>query len=354
MENLFRRLNQCAKYTGCSLKGQCHEIFCFWFFSWISFPPAPEYSIKTVSNFFENSRRYSQLKVCQKIFNQKNFNNFVWSPLGSRGNMYINFCLQVHFQVSAALYCSHYLPPVSMTPVANLSPVSLIPVAICHRRRWHRRQICRRCLKLKMTSKKNIYLYANSTTQRCPKEIRKVFLIKDFFHLPPVSTTPVVHLELRISPRIFEKIRNGMIGITRTLGKLIHEKNQKQKISWHCPFKRSNLNLSIQPACSQLQSYFKKQPVHIIKPNNVKCLLLSAYCTKNKNKNNNFTVAYRHHLLLVFCIYVCSSILNLSNFVCTAYYLHNFVFAAVSISWWIWFKWKMFWSQLANPLSYSP
>ncbi len=23
------------------LKGQCHEIFCFWFFSWISFPPRP-------------------------------------------------------------------------------------------------------------------------------------------------------------------------------------------------------------------------------------------------------------------------------------------------------------------------
>ncbi len=42
-----------------SLKGQCHEIFCFWFFSWISFPPAPEYPIRTVSNFFKNSRRYS-------------------------------------------------------------------------------------------------------------------------------------------------------------------------------------------------------------------------------------------------------------------------------------------------------
>ncbi len=37
----------------------------------------------------------------EKIFNQKNFNNFVWSPLGSRGNIYINFCLQVHLQVSA-------------------------------------------------------------------------------------------------------------------------------------------------------------------------------------------------------------------------------------------------------------
>jgi hypothetical protein len=45
------------------LKGQCHEIFCFWFFSWISFPPAPEYPIWTVSNFFENSRRYSKVKV---------------------------------------------------------------------------------------------------------------------------------------------------------------------------------------------------------------------------------------------------------------------------------------------------
>ncbi len=51
------------------LKGQCHEIFCFWFFLWISFPPAPEFLIRTVSNFFENSRRYSQVKVrhwCQR------------------------------------------------------------------------------------------------------------------------------------------------------------------------------------------------------------------------------------------------------------------------------------------------
>jgi hypothetical protein len=29
---------------------------------------------------------------------------------------------------------------------------------------------------------------------------------RDFFHLPPVSTTQGVHLELRISPRIFDKI----------------------------------------------------------------------------------------------------------------------------------------------------
>ncbi len=46
-----------------SRKGQCHEIFCFWFSSWISFPPAPEYPIRTILYFFENSRRYSQVKV---------------------------------------------------------------------------------------------------------------------------------------------------------------------------------------------------------------------------------------------------------------------------------------------------
>ncbi len=53
--------NKCNSWP--SLKGQCHEIFCSWFFSWISFPTATEYPIRTVSNFFERSRRYSQVKV---------------------------------------------------------------------------------------------------------------------------------------------------------------------------------------------------------------------------------------------------------------------------------------------------
>jgi hypothetical protein len=37
------------------------------------------------------------------------------------------------------------------------------------------------------------------------------FLIEGFFHFPPVSATPtpLVHLELRISLRICEQIRNG-------------------------------------------------------------------------------------------------------------------------------------------------
>ncbi len=99
----------------------------------------------------------------EKIFNQKNFINFIWSPLGSTGNLYINFCLQVHFQLSAA---------------------DIVPI-ICHRCQWH----------------------------RCQQHKGKWWL-----NLPPVSLTPVVHLELRISQRIFEKIRNDPNVIIRGLG----------------------------------------------------------------------------------------------------------------------------------------
>jgi hypothetical protein len=47
---------------------------------------------------------------------------------------------------------------------------------------------------------------------------------------------PVVHLDLRISPRIFEKIWTILMGYSGAGGKPIHGKNQNQKISWHCPF----------------------------------------------------------------------------------------------------------------------
>ncbi len=46
-----------------SFKGLCKEIFCFRFLSWIIFPQAPENKITDILNFFENSWRYSQVKV---------------------------------------------------------------------------------------------------------------------------------------------------------------------------------------------------------------------------------------------------------------------------------------------------
>jgi hypothetical protein len=44
------------------IKGTVPRDFDFRFSTWISFPQAPDYTVRAVSNFFENSRRYSQLK----------------------------------------------------------------------------------------------------------------------------------------------------------------------------------------------------------------------------------------------------------------------------------------------------
>ncbi len=96
------------------LKGQCHEIFCFWFFLWISFPPAPEYPISTVSNFFENSRRYSQVKVHHRCQWHR------WQIAAGINDTGGKFCH--HFP----LCCWHRWQ-------------------ICHRCQRYRRQICRRC-----------------------------------------------------------------------------------------------------------------------------------------------------------------------------------------------------------------
>jgi hypothetical protein len=112
-------------HTWAPLKGQCHEIFCFWFFSWISFPQAPEYITRAVSNFFENSRRYSQLKV------------------------------------------DHWY----------------------QRHRWQTMGLISGCRYLKVNLKAKMFICVNSTIQRCPIKSIKIFLIEDFSRLPPVSLT---------------------------------------------------------------------------------------------------------------------------------------------------------------------
>jgi hypothetical protein len=62
-----------------------------------------------------------------------------------------------------------------------------------------------------------IHLYVNSTNKRCPKKIKKTFLIENFFNLPLV----VVHHELRISWRFLENIQNGLKGIFRGMGEIV-------------------------------------------------------------------------------------------------------------------------------------
>jgi hypothetical protein len=128
-------------------------------FSSISFPPAPEFSIKTVSNFYENSRRYSRVKVHHRYQRHR------WQ----------------------------IFPPVSTAPMTN-----------CHRYQRHWRQIMATisgCRHLKVNLKAKSYIYVNSTTQRCPNKIIKIFQFEGFFSFATGGKP-----WLRIPPRIFENI----------------------------------------------------------------------------------------------------------------------------------------------------
>ncbi len=157
-----------------------------------------------ISNFFRKFAAQRALLCCwhgwqmEKTFKQKNFNNFVWTPLVSRVNIYVNSCLQVHFKVSGVWYCYHYLPPVSTTPVANLPlVVSLIPVAMSP---------------ASLTTAANLLPVSLIPAANLPPVSPIPAAI-----LPPVSS-PVVHLDLRIYSRIFEKIWNDPQVIFRGLG----------------------------------------------------------------------------------------------------------------------------------------
>jgi hypothetical protein len=85
------------------------------------------------------------------------------------------------------------------------------------------------CIYYKVNLKAKIYIFVISTTQRFPNKIIKIFLLEGFFHLPLVSLTPVANLELRISPRIFEEIRNDPNGIIRGLGETGSRKKPEAK-----------------------------------------------------------------------------------------------------------------------------
>ncbi len=54
-------------------------------------------------------------------------------------------------------------------------------------------------------------------------------------NLPPVSLTPVVHLDLQYLREFSKKFEMILMLFSGAWGKVIHEKNLKQKISRHFP-----------------------------------------------------------------------------------------------------------------------
>jgi hypothetical protein len=55
----------------------------------------------------------------EKIFNQKNFNYFVWTALGCRVNISISFFFKFILSCQQFDNCVYCLPPASLTPVST-------------------------------------------------------------------------------------------------------------------------------------------------------------------------------------------------------------------------------------------
>ncbi len=72
-------------------------------------------------------------------------------------------------------------------------------------------------------------------------------MTEDFFHLPPtgVNDTGGAPWAGNMYLREFsEKFEAALMVYSGAWGKLIHEENQKSKISWRCPFKIHVLGLT--------------------------------------------------------------------------------------------------------------
>jgi hypothetical protein len=118
--------------TPLALKGTVSRDFLLLVFLMNQLPPSPEYCIRTVSNFFENS----QVKVHHRY--QRHRWQICHQCQRHRRQIFPPISLVLLIPVAN-------LPPVSTIPAENLPPVSTTPVANCHRYQRCRRQICHRC-----------------------------------------------------------------------------------------------------------------------------------------------------------------------------------------------------------------
>jgi hypothetical protein len=102
---------------------------------------------------------------------------------------------------------------VSLTPVANLPPVSTTLGKL----------VAKFAAGVADTGGKFV------PVSLIPAAILPLVSLTPVANLPPVSLIPVVHLYLQISPRIFEKIRNGPNGILWGWGETNSRKKPEAK-----------------------------------------------------------------------------------------------------------------------------
>jgi hypothetical protein len=110
-----------------TLKGVWHEIFSFLFLSQISFPHGPKYPVEAISNFYENSRIYSNVRLITGI----NDNGDKWVKF-LRQNRFPKFCLEAIGFHYTSIECLFFKTIISRFGQINIRPTVLSPVS-CNR-----------------------------------------------------------------------------------------------------------------------------------------------------------------------------------------------------------------------------
>ncbi len=127
-----------------ALKGQCHEIFCFWFFSWISFPQ-PESILLRQFGIFSKIRGDIRKSRCTTSINDSGVNDtggkFATgindtdgkfasgvNDTGGKQCEQLSNCWQLKMNLKIFLsICLHYHPKVSKRNKKKISDVRLFP-----------------------------------------------------------------------------------------------------------------------------------------------------------------------------------------------------------------------------------
>ncbi len=241
------------------LKGTVSRDFLLPVFSWITFPQAPENNFRIISNFFENSRIYSQVKVhhrCQRhrwqICHRCQWHR--WQIADGINDTGGKFATGIND--TGGIFC-HQFP-------------------LCC---WHRLQICHRCQRHRRRCQRRRWQIANGINDTggkfatgaidtggkyweqyqaadtlkwtwrqkfiykltlLPKgaqtKLLKFFCLKIFSICHRCRWHRWCTLSLEYLREFSKKFEMALMVYSDAWGKLIHEKNRKSKISWHCPF----------------------------------------------------------------------------------------------------------------------
>ncbi len=114
------------------VKGTVSRDFCFRFFSWITFPQAPD---NTLGSFRIFSKIRGDIHKSRCTTGVNNTSGKFATGINDTGSKILPPVPLVLLTPVANL------PPVLTIPAANLPPVSTTPVANCHRYQRHRWQI---------------------------------------------------------------------------------------------------------------------------------------------------------------------------------------------------------------------